>query len=865
MMDIIPAAMQGPISVLSKGIQDSVVKLCRQSSLFDDLTQGQLQIDGIICMSVQTRHDIVVKIHHTLSGRDNKKSEHQLSPSSLNGYKAVSEKTREAGQKQLNQGLYSEITSAQSLDSNRDHSVPSSSTVDEDLTCIKHEPTVVIDLEKDSPVKPKTDSNIAQQDSIQGSGHIRQDITSKLQCKTNSFNNSSGVNQNMPSNNLHNPPDFSKPNFLINNLNNFAAPVHNAKADEPSDKPHTSTESGTRQEPVVIKLDDDDEDDDTACEVDSATSAFPSFSGPLRGTGSFPTYPGRIPFCDDEYAAYLESEAAAAKASKTTNQPFKPGETMANETTYECGICACYFKNNDALVDHMKTHSLINSLKSTEKVLDTEPNGEGGGDSIIEEHWKDNSDNKLGIKIVSCESVAEVDRCDTPLGYIDNSDIETSNDSIRIESQAKDECSNDTVTITTKKDFRCEICYKVLCSKQSLGHHLRTHTGEKPFSCEICSKRFRIKQVLKQHMMLIHKTSGPIAGNELNSKCEICSKTFKYSNHLLLHMRVHTTKSMGVKSSSKAPVVPNTKMKYQCEICEKKFKYKNVLPLHMRTHHANLINKSNERNYEGEKYSEKFRQTDGHTFSQENVKMSNFREEPESNENRAGKKKHFKTFAGQNTTCTICKKKLRNKQSLKVHLLTHTGEKPYECSICMRRFTQKQALVYHLRTHTGEKPHECSICMRRFTQKQILINHLRIHTGEKPYKCSICSRRFTQKAALNYHFNTRHTHEKLYKCTICHKEFSQKAALNKHSITQHKGDGAGNSCNNKSGGSSPEQQLRKSVKVKQGVASDKETVRFEGKRESGVVFYCELCLKEFQSSDMLLNHMSMQHGQLNVL
>ncbi|OWA53892.1 putative Zinc finger and SCAN domain-containing protein 22 [Hypsibius exemplaris] len=129
--------------------------------------------------------------------------------------------------------------------------------------------------------------------------------------------------------------------------------------------------------------------------------------------------------------------------------------------------------------------------------------------------------------------------------------------------------------------------------------------------------------------------------------------------------------------------------------------------------------------------------------------------------------------------CETCGKSYSSRKSLKIHVRTHTGYKPYKCSLCPKSFSQSNVLKAHINAHTGQRDFFCYTCGRAFTQSAHMKTHQRIHSRRKDHTCTVCNRSFGSKGVLIRHCR-QHTGEKPYRCARCPKTFTRAESLRSH-------------------------------------------------------------------------------------
>ncbi|KAJ6649313.1 Zinc finger protein, partial [Pseudolycoriella hygida] len=385
---------------------------------------------------------------------------------------------------------------------------------------------------------------------------------------------------------------------------------------------------------------------------------------------------------------------------------------------------------------------------------------------ILSEESEQKLKNQLTIENVNVMDIDSIDGCDDGGQFGDDfhvDDLTENKATFEIWSGA-----NQTSEILKREIVvhQCETCAATFETAKLLKKHMQSHDvepeAEQECECKTCGSSFENSKLLKKHMRT--HVSAPV--DEPDCECKTCGSVFENPKLLKKHMRSHVAppaptedgeyeceycgSAYGTIKLLRKHITTHIFSPHslvECQICLKSYKTEALLKSHSRIH-LDLrrficevkffhwcVAVTSPISFQacGKRYRTKS-QLASHCLT--HTKVKNFQ-------------------------CSNCSYKANSLNNLRVHLRTHTRVQPYVCRFCQFKFSTSSNMQKHIRNiHQQLKTQQCTECDKTFFAKESLRKHMVTHTGDRVYSCNICSANYAWYNGLRKHFASQHAGEK---------------------------------------------------------------------------------------------------------
>ena len=372
----------------------------------------------------------------------------------------------------------------------------------------------------------------------------------------------------------------------------------------------------------------------------------------------------------------------------------------------------------------------------------------------------------------------------------------------------------------TPKEYKCDICSKVLGSARSLQWHMQGIHAPPSHQCNECGDKypFPLKQDKCRDCWM------PTGHKPRAFRCLSCNRVFKHRFLLMRHRascvqdaqeidKEVLEKYMEVEEKETEEAVEATE---ECPQCKEKFHSRKEMKAHLRQVHPNAVQCSGcggtFENFTLLKHHKK--------FCQSVIKLVLEPKTPRqficqycgrSFDSSSKLTDHIKGIHLEPSIYCSCGAAFKWRSSLNKHKekCPHsrpedgkTPRKParikiageeHECPYCHVTYRSDSGLRNHIQEkHKQNAAFRCTICCSVFTSRKALIKHRdncppkKTPPPRKPkvvtFTCKACKRTFKKKSHLEKHIIGMHLPGKQYQCNLCGMKFRWNGGLGRHRL-----------------------------------------------------------------------------------
>ncbi|XP_037822045.1 zinc finger protein 3-like isoform X4 [Lucilia sericata] len=341
--------------------------------------------------------------------------------------------------------------------------------------------------------------------------------------------------------------------------------------------------------------------------------------------------------------------------------------------------------------------------------------------------------------------------------------------------------------------FPCQVCGEIYDSHEKRLNHWHTHVKEQPYGCNYCFRRYKKEKYLFKHLECHKPLECCFCKKEYYSAdtqprppfiCRSCINKpgMKESAKKLRSKYRQTSKENSINLAEDEN--DSQEDDSDVEFVEDENKPSSSASLYHKEISATredntsktLNNPSEPLPFESVTFCDSDTQNidgDSDESTDSDVEFVNILHKPDASKPANRGRREYK----------CCGRNFHNNRNLNAHISREHGPNKksfkYKCQYCKKSFQTRSGKVFHERTHDKNNKFQCPLCPNAEFRENIFLSHVMLHESDTCYPCQVCAQIFKTSEERLEHWHT-HAEEKPCACEICHRRFRKPFILRNH-------------------------------------------------------------------------------------